>query len=82
MIQNRFFRNADYLRLKDIYVGYTFKPVLLEKMIGVSKLLVYATGNNLITFTKLIEGDPERKDFQQGFYPIMTSIKLGVKLVF
>jgi hypothetical protein len=45
-------------------------------------MLVYATGNNLLTFTKLIEGDPERKDFQQGFYPIMLTAKLGIKLNF
>lgn len=82
MIENRFFRNADYLRLKDVYIGYTFNSAFLKKMAGVSNLLVYATGNNLLTFTKLIEGDPERKDFQQGFYPLMTSMKLGVKLVF
>jgi hypothetical protein len=45
-------------------------------------MLIYASGNNLWTYTKLIEGDPERKDFQQGFYPQMATVKLGVKLVF
>jgi hypothetical protein len=50
--------------------------------LGISSLLLYATGNNLATFTKLIEGDPERKDFQQGFYPQMVSVRLGVKLAF
>jgi hypothetical protein len=49
---------------------------------GISSLLVYASGNNLATFTNLIEGDPERKDFQQGFYPQMVSVRLGVKLAF
>jgi TonB-linked SusC/RagA family outer membrane protein len=82
MIEDRFFRNADYLRLKDLYVGYTFSSGLLKKLIGVSSGVVYATGNNLLTFTKLIEGDPERKDFQQGFYPIMLSAKVGLKVNF
>lgn len=82
MIENRFFRNADYLRLKEIYVGYTFNTDFMKRAMGVSNILVYATGNNLVTFTKLIEGDPERKDFQQGFYPLMTTVKLGAKIVF
>jgi hypothetical protein len=82
IVTDRFWRNADYLRLKEIYAGYTFNSAFLERAIGISSLLVYATGNNLWTFTKLIEGDPERKDFGAGFYPQMTSIQLGVKLGF
>ena len=82
MIENRFFRNADYVRLKEVYVGYTLDPGFLERVFGVSNLLFYATGNNLWTITNLIEGDPERKDFQQGFYPQMSSVKLGLKLAF
>jgi TonB-linked SusC/RagA family outer membrane protein len=82
MIEDRFFRNADYLRLKEVYAGYTFNPTFLQRSMGISSLLVYATGNNLLTFTNLIEGDPERKDFQQGFYPQMASVRLGVKLAF
>jgi TonB-linked SusC/RagA family outer membrane protein len=82
MIEDRFFRNADYLRLKELYVGYTFNPAFLQRSLGISSLLLYGTGNNLWTFTNLIEGDPERKDFQQGFYPQMASVRLGVKLAF
>lgn len=82
MIEDRFFRKADYIRLKEIYAGYTFESKFLNRLAGVSNLLVYATGNNLWTWTTLIEGDPERKDFERGFYPQMSSVKLGVKLVF
>ena len=82
MIKDRYFRNADYLRLKEVYVAYTFNSAFLKSLIGVSNLLVYATGNNLLTFTKLIEGDPEAKSLGGGFYPIMVGAKLGVKVVF
>ena len=82
IIMDRFFRNADYLRLKDLYIGYSMKPEFLNKMMGINSLLVYATGNNLFTLTKLIEGDPERKDFQRGYYPQLTTVKLGVKVNF
>lgn len=82
MIEDRFFRNADYVRLKEVYAGYTFKWGYLNRLAGVSNMLVYLTGNNLWTLTGLIEGDPERKDFQQGFYPQMSTFKMGVKLAF
>ncbi len=81
-IENRFWRNADYLRLKEVYFGYNMTSKALSRLAGVSNLTMYLTGNNLWTMTNLIEGDPERKDFQQGFYPQMTSVKLGVKVNF
>ena len=82
MIEDRFFRNADYVRLREVYLGYTLSPKALSNLAGASNMLIYATGNNLWTYTKLIEGDPERKDFQQGFYPQMSTVRLGVKLIF
>lgn len=81
-IQGRFWRKADYLRLKEVYIGYNFSPSFLKKTVGISGMSLYATGNNLLTFTNLIEGDPERKDFQQGYYPQMTTVVFGMKLSF
>jgi hypothetical protein len=54
----------------------------MKRMFGVESVVVYSTGNNLLTFTELIEGDPERKDFREGFYPQMASVKFGLKVVF
>lgn len=82
IIMDRFFRKADYVRLKDVYAGYTFNTPGLKNSIGVSAFELYLTGNNLFTITPLIEGDPERKDFQQGFYPILATVKMGVKIDF
>jgi len=81
-IQDRFWRNADYLRIKEIYMGYTINSKYFERIAGISNLVVYGSANNVYTFTKLIEGDPERKDFQQGFYPQLMTLKLGIKVVF
>jgi hypothetical protein len=81
-VENRFWRKADYVRLKEVYLGYNMSSKMLNRLAGVTNLTVYATGNNLWTLTNLIEGDPERKDFQQGFYPQMTSLKFGVKVNF
>ena len=82
MIENRFFRNADYLRLKDLYVSYRLNPGSLKSSLGISNMSIYATGSNLLTITKLPEGDPEATNFQQGFYPIIASVRLGVKINF
>lgn len=77
-----YWRNADYLRLKDVHLEYTFKAKSLEKIAGISNLSVYAQGHNLITFTGLILGDPERKDFTRGFYPLMKTLQLGLSASF
>lgn len=81
-IENRFWRNADYLRLKDVYASYTFSSAFLKRVAGVAGLNIYASANNLLTFSKLIDADPERKNFDSGFYPLMITIKLGAKIVF
>lgn len=81
IIEDRFWRRADYLKLKEVYVGYTFQPKW-HKIPGLSSINIYATGNNLLTITNLIEGDPERKDFSKGYYPQMLSAKVGMKLSF
>jgi hypothetical protein len=79
---DHFWRRANYIRLKDVYLGYQMKPNFMKRLLGVENVVVYTTGNNLLTFTELIEGDPERKDFREGFYPQMASVKFGVKVVF
>ena len=81
-IEGRLWRRADYIRLKEIYLGYTFSSSLLKRTIGVSGMSLYATGNNLFTLTNLIEGDPERKDFYAGYYPQLCTVVFGVKLSF
>lgn len=86
-LQDHFWRNASYLRLKELYFGYTFNTANLKQTIGFSNLLVFIQANNLWTLTPLIEGDPERKEFLYGpgdrsIYPQMITLKLGVKLGF
>ena len=49
---------------------------------GFRNLSLYLTGTNLLTLSDLIEGDPKSTTFTTGFYPMMTSVKLGVKIGF
>lgn len=54
-----YIEDASYLRLKNLEVGYALPGSFTQK-IGVSKLRVYAAGQNIATFTRLKNFDPER----------------------
>ena len=75
-------QRADFLKLRDLYIGYRFDTKTLKKYLGISNLTVYATGNNLFTITDLIYGDPESKTYDNGGYPQMRTVKFGLKLGF
>ena len=81
-IAGRSWRRADYLRLKEVSVGYTWSGPKIRQALGVRALKVYATGNNLLTFTDLLEGDPENKYLVWGQYPKMMTVKLGIQVSF
>lgn len=49
---------GDYLKLKQLSIGYTFNESLVSK-IGLSNIRVYASGYNLLCFTKYPFYDPE-----------------------
>ena len=49
---DRYLQDASYLRLKTLTLSYDLPAKWLEK-IGLHKIQVYFTGENLLTFTKL-----------------------------
>lgn len=50
-------KDASYLRLKNIEIGYNFRLPFMPK-IGMEKMRVFMTGYNLLTFDKLKISDP------------------------
>ena len=79
-------RDASYLRLKSLEVGYRFNGGLLNSF-GSEYLRVYVSGYNLLTFSELMQDtslDPEANAyaFGDGAYPIMKVYNVGVKLGF
>lgn len=72
---------ADYLRLKNLEVGYTFDQ--LAKW-GVSKVRVYFAATNLLTLTSLDNYDPEKTsgDSRNDIHPNMKSVSFGVNINF
>lgn len=75
-------RKSDYLTLKEVYLSYKFDGEKLHQMLGIKGLSVTLTGNNLVTLTDLIEGNPQRTSLSSSYYPLMRVVKLGVKLDF
>ena len=82
MIDGHSWRMSDYITLKEVYLSYKFDGRKLQDALGVRGLSVTLTGNNLFMFSDLIEGNPQRTELTKSYYPIMRSIKLGVKLDF
>lgn len=75
-------QDASYLRLKNVEIGYTFTMPGLKKA-GIQKLRVYASGQNLVTWTDVIYYDPEKAANGTGAgYPLMRVFNLGVSLQF
>ena len=75
-------RKADYLRLKELSISYTWDSPKVKKLLGLQGIRLYLQGNNLLTFTDLIEGDPEQKYLVWGEYPQMRTVKLGLQVNF
>ena len=75
-------RNADFLRLKEVNVSYVWNTPDIKNLVGVEAVKLYLTANNLLTFTGLLEGDPEQKYLVWGEYPQMRTVKLGLQLTF
>jgi TonB-linked SusC/RagA family outer membrane protein len=71
------FRSADYLRLKNLQIGFTL-PGKYANAIKLKSLRLFATGTNLFTLTKLKGGlDPE---IYNGAYPMQRLFNLGINL--
>ena len=86
--QTRYLQDASYIRLKNLQIGYTV-PSRLVRKIGVSKLRIFFSGENLWTGTKL----PDMMDPETIFggvsttfglngqaYPISKSVSFGLNV--
>lgn len=83
-IQNSTFwmRSAAYLRIKNVQIGYTI-PVMASMKNYVKNLRIYASGQNLFTFSKFWEGyDPEGPVGNGSWYPQMKVYTIGLNVKF
>jgi TonB-linked SusC/RagA family outer membrane protein len=56
---DRWLQKSDYLRLRNLQVGYTFPKSILSK-VKVQELRLFAQAQNLFTFRPQFKGDPEQ----------------------
>jgi TonB-linked SusC/RagA family outer membrane protein len=79
---------GDYLRIRTLQVGYTFKRELLSKA-GIQKARVYLSGQNLKTWSQVTGYSPEPLigsilggGADNGAYPVPAIYSLGINLTF
>ncbi len=81
-----FIEDGSFLRLKNITLGYTFD---LSKAKYISSVRLYASANNLLTFTNYSGFDPEignhgvlYNGIDYGMYPQPQTIIMGINITF
>ncbi|WDF56701.1 SusC/RagA family TonB-linked outer membrane protein [Mucilaginibacter sp. KACC 22063] len=89
----RFLESGSYLRLKNVQLGYKLGANAL-KSIGLSSVRVFASGQNLLTFTKYTGLDPEQYyndnngnavtavGIDWGTYPSARTFTIGINANF
>ncbi|MEI6138348.1 MAG: TonB-dependent receptor [Mariniphaga sp.] len=78
-ISDWYLEKGDYLRLKNLLIGYTFKKIPWD-----GTLRLYFSGENLLTITKYSGMDPEvgGVGLDGGQYPVSRVLSFGAKINF
>ena len=66
---NYWLRNGNFLKLKSVEIGYTYKS-----------MRIYASGNNLLTFSKFKHWDPEMGGGSGLKYPTQRVFNVGFQM--
>lgn len=84
-VSDYWLRDASFLRLKNLQLGYTL-PQSLSRKIGLSNIRVYVSGQNLLSFNSFYKGwDPENEigtGDSPSYYPINRIYSFGFNLKF
>ena len=70
--------SADFLRLKTVALGYTFRGGLLDRL-KIKGCRVFASGYNLLTFSGQDRFDPENGSLA---YPLQRIFNGGISIKF
>jgi hypothetical protein len=89
-VSDRFVEDGSYLRIQNVSIGYNV-PKHLAKKAMMASIRVYASAQNLYTFTKYTGYDPEIGAFNRGItqmnidnghYPNPRSFTFGINAEF
>lgn len=75
------FRKADYIRLKNVEIGYSL-PASLTQKVGINNARIYVNGLNVLTVDKLKVYDPESSNDTGQYYPQARVINTGLSVTF
>ncbi|MEX1240220.1 MAG: TonB-dependent receptor, partial [Cyclobacteriaceae bacterium] len=75
------FRDTDYLRLKNVQLGYTFPSSLVER-VSMKTARIYVNAINLFTIDEYKINDPEADDQSLTSYPQKKTFNVGVNVTF
>ncbi|HVX51924.1 MAG TPA: hypothetical protein VHB48_17315, partial [Chitinophagaceae bacterium] len=73
--------NSNYIRLKNVELGYNMSPNLLKKT-GINAFRLYVSALNLVTWDKMHVFDPESTNSSGQYYPQARIINVGAKVTF
>ncbi|WP_333877579.1 SusC/RagA family TonB-linked outer membrane protein [Flavobacterium sp.] len=80
-----YLEDGDYLRFKVVQLGYTLPSDIINK-VGLQKVRLYVTAENLFTLTKYTGYDPEIGGdvfgIDRGYYPQARSFMFGANIQF
>ena len=75
-------RDAAFLRLKNIEVGYEFDKTVLQRL-RMENLRVYVQGNNVAVWDKIKYWDPELGNANSGAkYPFCRNFTVGLEITY
>jgi TonB-linked SusC/RagA family outer membrane protein len=74
-------RSADYVRLKNLELGYSL-PGTLTRRAGIGTVRLYVNGLNLFTIDKLKVYDPESSNALGQYYPQARIVNTGLTVAF
>ena len=78
-------RDASYLRLKNLEVGYTFTGGFVKRL-NLNSVRLYFNGSNLFTWTDVVDLDPEAPsrsgNVEINTYPLQKVYNIGLNINF
>ncbi|MDZ4810917.1 MAG: TonB-dependent receptor [Bacteroidota bacterium] len=77
-------KDASYVRLKNVELGYTFNASVLRK-IRIKSTRIYANANNIFTWSNVLPGiDPETPNLGANNepYPLVRTVNVGININF
>ena len=74
------YRNTNYVRLKNIQLGYTLPTTMISK-VGLKTARLYVNAINLVTWDSFKVFDPETDNQDGTVYPQKKTFNVGVNLI-